>query len=87
MYYKMYITKGTHVNADSIQILVCQHHLSSCKEVFRKEYCFGYDVSYKKEYATKEKPFIDDLIEDIQSKYNNPLIGTCDIEFDYRKEK
>jgi hypothetical protein len=64
----MEVLKGSGVNADTIEIIV--RHDSS--EIFKKKYYYGYSVSYKAIFATKDKPLDKDLIQDIAQQYNIP---------------
>lgn len=65
----MEVLKGSGLNADTIEIII--KHDSS--EIFRKKYYYGYDVSYKAAFVTKDKPLDKDLIQDIAKQYNIPF--------------
>ena len=62
----MEVLKGSGLNADTIEIIIT--HESS--EIFKKKYYYGYNVSYNTTFATKDKPFDKDLIQDIAKQYN-----------------
>lgn len=62
---KMKIIKGAGVSADTLEIVVEKDE----QVVFSKKYYCGYDYSWKKCWATKEKPFEDDLINQIKEQY------------------
>ena len=62
----MVISRGSSISADSVEITV----LDGDKKVFHKKYSYGYDASYKKDFATKDKPFIEDIIKELKAQYN-----------------
>ena len=58
---KMKVLNGAGVSADTVRLIV-----ESNKEIlFDKKYYCGFDYSWKRDWATKEKPFIDDLVDEI----------------------
>ena len=66
---KMIVFKGSSINADNFKIVVTDGE----DTLFEKTYYYGYNVSWKREYATKDKPFDDDLIASIAQTYGVEL--------------
>lgn len=63
---KMKILKGAGFSADTLRLVVEK----SNAVIFDKKYYCGYDYSWSRDWATKEKPFEQDLIDSIKEKYN-----------------
>ena len=55
---KMTVFNGSSINADSIKIIVT----NGDNKLFEHTYHYGYEISWKNDYATKTKPFDKDLI-------------------------
>ena len=62
---KMKVLKGAGVNADTLEIIVTKGE----EEVFYQKLYYGYNVSWKKECATEQKPYDKDLIEQVAKQY------------------
>ena len=62
---KMKVLKGAGVNADTLEIIVTKGE----EEVFYQKLYYGYNVSWKKEFATEQKPYDKDLIEQVAKQY------------------
>lgn len=62
----MKIIRGSSINADTVEIIIIQDD----KIVFSKKYSYGYNASYEKSWETEKKPFIDDIIYNLNKKYN-----------------
>jgi len=71
---KMMVIKGSSINADTIEIRV----ENGSEVLFNKKYFYGYDVSWKESFATKEKPFDVHLTRDIAKEFD---IEIKDIEY------
>ena len=71
---KMTVFNSSSINADSIKIVVT----NGDNKLFEHTYHYGYDVSWKKDYATKTKPFDKDLIAAIAEEFE---IKPEDIEY------
>lgn len=55
----MTVFHGSSINADNIKIVITDGE----NKLFKETYHYGYNVSWKKEFATKDKPLDNDLIE------------------------
>ena len=66
---KMRVLKGAGVSADTLEIIVTKGE----EEVFYQKLYYGYNVSWKKEFATEQKPYDKDLIEQVAKQYGLPL--------------
>ena len=62
----MVISRGSSISSDSIEITITDGD----KKVFSKKYSYGYDASHGKSFATKDKPFIEDIIQGLKTQYN-----------------
>ena len=62
---KMKVLKGAGVNADTLEIIVTKGE----EEVFYQKLYYGYNVSWKKAFATEQKPYDKDLIEQVAKQY------------------
>jgi len=62
----MKIIRGSSINTDTVEIIIMQDD----KIVFSKKYFYGYNASHSKSWATEEKPFINDIIYNLNKKYN-----------------
>lgn len=65
--YQMTIHVSSGINSDGFSIDVTD---SEGKPVFSQKYSYGYDASYDKSFADKNKPFVADIIDEVCKKYN-----------------
>lgn len=63
----MIIIHGSSINADSVEIVIIEYENNI---LFAQKYHYGYNISYDRLWADKEKPFIDDVIETLKAEYN-----------------
>ena len=66
---KMKVLKGAGVSADTLEIVVTKGE----EVLYQRKFYYGYEVSWKKEFATEQKPYDKDLIEQIAKQYGVPL--------------
>lgn len=62
---RMNIRVKSGVNSDGFSIDI----LSGGKKVFSKDYAYGYDASYDKSFAGKDKPYVSDIINNLCDEY------------------
>ena len=62
----MVISRGSSISSDSIEITITD----GGKKVFSEKYHYGYDASYDKSFASKDKPFIGDIIQELKTQYS-----------------
>ncbi|MDD5769180.1 MAG: hypothetical protein PHW55_11430 [Methanothrix sp.] len=65
----MTVIQGSSLNANNFKIVVTDGD----DKFFEKMYYYGYNASWKREYATKDKPFEDDLIASTAAQYGVEL--------------
>ncbi len=66
---KMTVYEGSSLNADTFRIVVTDGE----DKLFDKTYYYGYNASWKRDFATKAKPFTDDIIASIANTYGVEL--------------
>lgn len=59
------ISKGSGISADGFHAEV----KSNDTVVFQKDYAYGYDASWNRDFASDEKPFKDDIISELCDEY------------------
>ena len=62
---KMRVLKGAGVSADTLEIIVTKGE----EVLYQRKFYYGYDLSWKREFATEQKPYDKDLIEQIAKQY------------------
>lgn len=63
----MCVISNSGVNADGFNVKI-QDETET--KIFEGQYRYGYNVSYSKEFANNEKPFITDILVDLVNKNN-----------------
>jgi len=66
---KMKVLKGAGVSADTLEIIVTKGE----EVLYQRKFYYGYEVSWKREFATEQKPYDKDLIEQIAKQYGVSL--------------
>lgn len=59
------ITVESHINADGFSISLMFKHIP----VKTSSYMYGYNASYKKSFASKEAPYVEDIIKKWMAEY------------------
>lgn len=62
----MIISHGSSINGDNVEITINNGE----ETIFNKKYHYGYSISYDKIWSNEDKPFIDDLVQELKTKYN-----------------
>ena len=71
---KMKVRFVSGISGDGVRVRV----LEGEKVVFQKEYAYGYNASYSRDWETAEKPFIGEILRVLIEDH---LIGNDDIEY------
>jgi len=64
---QMTITVGSHLNSDGFDVCITD---PDGNEVFEMDYAYGWDASYDRKFASKDKPYVSDIINELVQEYN-----------------
>lgn len=64
---QMTITVGSHLNSDGFDVSVTD---KDGNELFNMDYAYGWDASYDRKLASKDKPYVSDIINELVQEYN-----------------
>ena len=64
---QMTITVGSHLNSDGFDVSITD---KDGNELFNMDYAYGWDASYDRRWASEDKPYVSDIINELVQEYN-----------------